>query len=63
MDGFLCIRKRVFKPGKSERDEDERLARPRIGRERGGGGLERQRQAENWRMELSAGYIWGLCDS
>ena len=49
----------IFKPAKSKRDEDQRL----YNGEKAEGGLERQRQTDNWRIELSSGYIWGLCDS
>lgn len=60
MDAFLCISASEFYTWKEQkRDGDERLC----GWEWGEGGRERQRQAENMRMELSSGYIWGLCDS
>lgn len=60
MDALLCICKWILNLERvREREEDER----RLSREEAEGGLERRRQAESWRMELSSGYIWGLCDS
>lgn len=57
---FFAFLRASFKPGKSKKEMRMRGCAAENG---GEGGRERQRQAENMRMELSSGYIWGLCDS
>lgn len=58
---FFAFLQASFKPGKSKKEMRMRGSAAENGG--GEGGRERQRQAENMRMKLSSGYIWGLCDS